>query len=330
MGAADSDLRLPHRTAHDRIGLLVFWRTRLIERDLRRKDTEKTRKMMKLLPLLCAFANAEVEGIVNIHVGSPSVITSPEFPENMPTQAQVSWTITADPGYNVKIEFIDFFLPVSPQCKLLFLSISTDSADSNMISNRFCGMHPKVFIVAGSYASLFLRADSDPDPTLFKKFKLKVSKTRERPSNFAPNTFAGKMENPRQNKKSPKVVASGRPMMPMGPAQPQLPLVHQRASAGAFGGSSNVPAQQFGPTNFQNYGPPGIQQRPMPVQPTRQQIAPVSIQNGVAPPMPEGQQNKIRKEENKSLSLIIPFAVLMVALFIGASAFLIKNYLRDD
>ena len=38
----------------------------------------------------------------------------------------------------------------------------------------------------------------------------------------------------------------------------------------------------------------------------------------------------IRKEEKKSLSLIIPFAVLMLALFIGASAFLIKNYLRDD
>jgi len=286
---------------------------------------------MKFLAILCAFANAQIEGIVNVHVGSPSVITSPEYPENMPTQAQVSWTITADPGFNVKIEFVEFFLPLSVQCKLLFLSISTDSADSNMIGNRFCGMHPKVFIVDGSFASLYLRADSDPDPTLFKRFKLKVSKTRERPSNFAPNTFAGKMENPRQNKKqTPKAIAPARPMIPMSPSQQQPPMVHQRASAGVFGGSTNMPAQQFGPQNFQNYGPPGIQQRQMPVQPTRQQVVPVATQSGVAPPMPEGQQNKIRKEQTKSMSLIIPLTVLMLALFIGASAFLIKNYLRDD
>jgi len=282
--------------------------------------------MTKFLAFLCAIANAEIEGIVNIHVGSPSIISSPEYPENMPTQAQVSWTITADPGFNMKIEFVEFFLPLSPQCKLLFLSISTDSADSNMISNRFCGMHPNIFIVDGSYASLFLRADSDPDPMLLKRFKLKVSKTRERPSNFAPNTFAGKMENPRQNKKQlPKVVPPGRPIMP---AKQQRPLVHQRATAGVFGASSNLPAKQFGPTNFQNNGPPAIQQRQMPVQPTQQQIAPVSIQNGVAPPLPAGKQNtNLRKQEKKSMSLIIPLTVLMITIFIGASAFLIKNYL---
>jgi len=282
--------------------------------------------MMKFLALLCAFANAEIEGIVNIHVGSPTIISSPEYPENMPTQAQVSWTVTSDPGFNIKIEFIEFFLPLSTQCKLLFLSISTDSDDSNMISNRFCGMHPKIFIVDGSQALLYLRADSDPDPMLFKRFKLKVSKTLERPSNFAPNTFAGKMENPRQNKKQPPV-APGRPMMPMTPVQQQLPLVHQQATAGAFGASSNMPALQFGPQNFQNYGPSGIQQRQMPVQ----QVAPISAQNGPAPPMPAGQQNNnLRKENKKPMSLIIPFSVLTLAILIGASAFLIKNYLRDD
>ena len=139
------------------------------------------------------------------------------------------------------------------------------------------------------------------------------------------------MENPRQLKKQiPKAIDPARPMIPMSPSQQQPQMVHQRASIGAFGGSPNMPAQQFGPQNSQHYGPTEIEQRQMPVRPTRQQVIPVATQGGVAPPIPEGQKNKIRKEETKSMSLIIPLTVLMLALFIGASAFLIKNYLRDD
>ena len=124
-------------------------------------------------------------------------------------------------------------------------------------------------------------------------------------------------------------------MMPMG-GQP--PVVNNRASAGIYGGSHiNMPPKQLPTSNFPAYGPPGpgpAVQRPvgqLPAEPFQVQNVPVS--NGVGPLMPVGQQNDkrvLQKEEKKSMSLIIPMSLLMLAILLGASAFLIKKFLRDD
>ncbi|CAG5111584.1 Oidioi.mRNA.OKI2018_I69.chr2.g5875.t1.cds [Oikopleura dioica] len=298
--------------------------------------------MMKFLTLLCSFAYAEEDAVSNIHVGSPSYIKTPKYPADMPTQAQYSWTVTADPGFNIKIEFEDFSIPVSPNCKIVFLSITTDSADWNMTGNRFCGQHPKVFITNGSSATLYLRADSDPNPLLPKRFKLKVSKTRERASTYAPNAFAGKIE-----KTSVARIPSPRSRVPVVPNQ--LPNPAHRASAGVFGGSHNMANMAMHPApqpvaprpaiaafpRPAPYGPAPIPiQQPVPVQIQNQQPVPILTQNsGVAPIQPVGQQNEKllnEKEEKKSLSLIIPVSLLVLAVLLGASAFLIKKFLRDD
>lgn len=132
-------------------------------------------------------------GFSEIHLGSATIIKSPDYPRNIGPQVQMEWSISADMGFRIKVTFQVFNLPANNDCKQLFLNIAEgDSTVMNKADNRICGSHPKTFITKTGKVSIFLRSDSDPERGALKNFVLRLEKTRERSTDFKPGQWAGK------------------------------------------------------------------------------------------------------------------------------------------
>lgn len=154
---------------------------------------------MKILPLSLlglSYAN-NIYKFCDIHRETVSVgrqattISSPEYPASFPVQTQCKWIIKAQGSGNVKIEFLDWSVPSSPDggCRVMFVSI-LDSAGSDIVTSdtqkkgvNLCGQNPGTFISSGSEIELIIHSDSHPSgATDLRLFEARVSSTSEAPT----------------------------------------------------------------------------------------------------------------------------------------------------
>jgi len=240
-------------------------------------------------------------GHAEIHVGSPAVIKTPDYPKSLGPQVQMEWSVSADPGFRIKIIFQEFNIPANHDCKQLFVNIAeADSTVMNKGDNRICGNHPKVFITKTSKVSIFLRSDSDPARGAVKNFVLRLEKTREKPTEFNPGQWAGKPKPIvlEKNYRTPPKRPAPRPPVPprpRGPPQGPPPGMYNVPPRAPGYGPGHNPMSHHGPEKipspgFMNNGARG----PPPAPPVRSY--PMGPPGPIMPPRPPAPRGPIPME----------------------------------
>lgn len=125
-----------------------------------------------------------------------SVISSPNYPEVFPSQAQCKWDITAPQGYRIKIVFLEFFLPTpaNGKCENVYLKIlDSDTSFTDDMGNlgsikdrgyKLCGESPSTLITKTNSIVIILHSNANMVTENKKRsFKLVLQKTKEAPSN---------------------------------------------------------------------------------------------------------------------------------------------------
>lgn len=295
---------------------------------------------MILLALRFYLAQAEL-GYAEVHLGSPTVIKSPDYPKSLGPQVQMEWSVTADMGYRIKVIFQEFNLPANHDCKQLFLNIAEgDSTVMNKADNRICGGHPAYFVTKSSKVSIFLRSDSDPKRGAMKNFVLRLEKTREQPTHFAAGQWAGK--------------AVGKPAVPktkyggmgagygssrnMAPHKPAMAPIRP-----APGPRYPPPSKPVAMNPVHSYNVPkkyGAGNGGMAMSPRAPPNAPPNGMSGNANyghtgnVFQESETSKMvveeEEEKSSSISYALPLGLLAMVLLLAAALFLVKRFLISE
>ena len=95
--------------------------------------------------------------------------------------SNISFRVSTDAGFRIKIYFFLCDLPESLFCQQLFLNIVDDEYNGNSEStnqNRICGKCPETIVTLSNSISINLQSDSPPETDIFPRFALRLEKTQ--------------------------------------------------------------------------------------------------------------------------------------------------------
>jgi len=115
------------------------------------------------------------------------ILTSPEYPKNVPGQTQIEWKIQTDPGYRIKTYFFVCDIPTSLFCQRIYVNVIdtemlSDGSQEEINSNRICGQCPETLVSWSNSIVIRLQSDSAGGFDELRRFALRIERTLDMPS----------------------------------------------------------------------------------------------------------------------------------------------------
>lgn len=137
--------------------------------------------------LINSFGKGNINGLEDIILDEDQILTSPNYPDDIPIQTQMQWRITTEPGYRIKIYFFLCNIPESIFCQRLYLNVVDDqyqkrASVEDINRNRICGTCPQVMVSLSNAVTVILQSDAPENNELSRRFALRLEKTKEAPT----------------------------------------------------------------------------------------------------------------------------------------------------
>ncbi|KAM6162076.1 cubilin isoform 2-T2 [Erethizon dorsatum] len=114
-------------------------------------------------------------GNIYIHgADSTGYVTSPNYPNNYPPNADCVWIVSAPPGKSVRLQFEDQFdIDVTPNCVSSYLELRDGGGSWAPVLSKFCGMSlPSSQLSSGELMYLRFRSDNSTHAGFKAKYSI--------------------------------------------------------------------------------------------------------------------------------------------------------------